>query len=164
MQSFREGPMRTTRRMRHVSLALLAVLGCHRATPYDRPLPPVRVQTVGPAGGKGAVRYSGRVEAQTQVTLAFKVGGYVSTITQVAVDDVGRRLVQSGDVVRNVQVMATIRKADYSTKLDELRGARDHAKAAAANAKLELDRATQLLQQKVIPQAEFDTIKTRYDS
>ena len=149
--------------MRLLSLALLA-LGCHRETPYPRPLPPVRVQTVGPAGAKGAVRYSGRVEAQTQVTLAFKVGGYVSTITQVPRDSGGRRLVQAGDVVRNGQVLATIRKADYSTKLDELRGARDHAKAAAANAKQELDRATQLLQQKVIPQAEFDTIKTRYDS
>jgi len=139
-------------------------LGCHRSTPYEKPLLPVRVQNVGPVGAKGAVRYSGRVEAQTQVTLAFKVGGYVSTITQVSRDNDGRRLVQAGDVVRSGQVLATIRKADYSTKLDELRGARDHAKAATANAKLELDRATQLLQQKVIPQAEFDTVKTRYDS
>src|SRR5262249_59187691 len=155
--------MRTTRLAHCLSLLALAWLargGCPRDAPYARPLPPVRVQTVGPAGARGAVRYSGRVEAQTQVTLAFKVGGYVSTITQVPRDGGERRLVQAGDVVRNGQVLATIRKADYSTRLDELRGARDHAKAAAANAKLELDRATQLLQQKVIPQAEFDTIKT----
>jgi multidrug efflux system membrane fusion protein len=112
----------------------------------------------------GTVRYSGRVEAQTQVTLAFKVGGYVGTITSVQADGRGRRLVQAGDVVKSGEVLATIRKADYSTKLDELRGARDHAKAAAANAKVDLDRGTELLRQQVIPQSEFDAIRARYDS
>jgi multidrug efflux system membrane fusion protein len=125
---------------------------------------PVRVQNIGPVGPKGAVRYSGRVEAQTQVTLAFKVGGYVRTIAQVAGDGGGRRLVQAGDGVRSGQVLATIRKADYSTKLDELRGSRDHAQAGAENAKLELDRATRLLEERVIPQADFDNVKTRHDS
>jgi RND family efflux transporter MFP subunit len=104
------------------------------------------------------------VEAKTQVTLAFKVGGYVGTITSVPGDGRGRRLVQAGDAVKSGEVLATIRKADYSTKLDELRGARDHAKAAAANAKLDLERATQLLRQQVIPQSEFDAITARYDS
>jgi multidrug efflux system membrane fusion protein len=104
------------------------------------------------------------VEAQTQVTLAFKVGGYVDAITSVPADGRNRRLVQAGDPVKRGEVLATIRKADYSTKLDELRGARDHAKAAAANAKVDLERATQLLRQQVIPQSEFDAIRTRYDS
>jgi multidrug efflux system membrane fusion protein len=145
-------------------LACACAFGCHRSSPYPKPLLPVRVQSIGPAGPKGAVRYSGRVEAQTQVTLAFKVGGYVHTITQVPGNGGGRRFMQAGDRVRSGQVLATIRKADYSTRLDELRGARDHARANAANAKLELDRGAQLLQQRVIPQADFDNIKARYDS
>jgi multidrug resistance efflux pump len=67
------------------------------------------------------------------VTLAFKVGGYVGAITSTPGDGRGGRLVQAGDAVKSGEVLATIRKADYSTKLDELRGARDHANAAAAN-------------------------------
>ena len=140
------------------------VLGCNRPTPYAKPILPVRVQKVGPGEPKGTVRYSGRVEAQTQVTLAFKVGGYLRTITQVPREGGGRRLAQAGDRVRDGQVLATIRQADYSSKLEELRGARDHAKAAATNAKLEFDRATQLLQERVISQSDFDGTKARYDS
>jgi len=156
---------RPARYLGHLSVAWLALAGCHRATSDNRPPPPVRVQTVGPAGRIGAVRYSSRVEAQTQVTLAFKVGGYVGTITSVPpAAGRGRRLVQAGDVVKSGEVLATIRKADYSTKLDELRGARDHAKATAANAKVDLGRATELLRQQSIPQSEFDAARTRYDS
>jgi multidrug efflux system membrane fusion protein len=110
------------------------------------------------------VRYSGRFEAQTQVTLAFKVGGYVSGIALVPQGGSERRLVQAGDEVHTGEVLATIRKSDYSTRLDELRGARDNARAAAMNAKLDLDRATRLLQQNAIPQAQFDSIKARHDS
>jgi len=145
-------------------LALAPLTACHRTESYERPLLPVRVQTVAPAGAKGAVRYSGRFEAQTQVTLAFKVGGYVSAIALEPQGGGGRRLIQAGDVVRSGEVLATIRKSDYSTKLDELRGARDDARAAAASAKLDLDRATRLLQQNAIPQAQFDSIRARHDS
>src|SRR5262252_5514275 len=123
-------------------LPLVSLISCHRTNPDERPLLPVRVQSVAPAGPSGAVRYSGRFEAQTQVTLAFKVGGYVSAIASVAQDGSGRRLVQAGDDVRSGQVLATIRKSDYATRLDELRGARDNARAASMNAKLDLDRAT----------------------
>ena len=148
----------------HLLSLALPLTACHRTTPDDRPLLPVRVQSVAPAGAKGAVRYSGRFEAETQVTLAFKVGGYVSTIAQVSRGAGGLRLIQAGDVVRSGEVLATIRKADYSTRLDELRGARDNARAAAMNARLDLDRAMKLLQQNAIPQAQFDSIKARHDS
>ena len=147
-----------------LSLALAPLMACHRAPADERSLLPVRVQSVASAGARGAVRYSGRFEAQTQVTLAFKVGGYVSTIAQVAREGGTPRLIQAGDDVRTGETLATIRKADYSTKLDELRGARDNARAAALNSKLDLDRATQLLKQNAIPQAQFDSIKARYDS
>src|SRR5262249_4349075 len=150
--------------LRFLPLALMPLTACHRTPPDERPLLPVRVQNVAPAGATGAVRSSGSFEAQTQVTLAFKVGGYVSAIAFVPRAGGGRRLIQAGDDVRTGQVLATIRKADYSTKLDELRGARDNAQAAARNAKLDLDRATQLLQQNAIPQAQFDSVRARHDS
>ena len=73
------------------------------------PGPGARVQKVAPAGARGAVRYSGRFEAQTQVTLAFKVGGYVSTIVQVSRESGAPRLIQSGDVVRNGSIPSTTR-------------------------------------------------------
>jgi RND family efflux transporter MFP subunit len=152
-----------TRCMGCLFLGLGVLTACHRP-PDQRPLLPVRVQSVAPAGARGAVRYSGRFEAQTQVTLAFKVGGYVSTIAQVSRESGARRLIQAGDAVRSGDVLATLRKGDYSTKLDELRGARDNARAAAVNAKLDLDRAAQLLRQNAMPQAQFDSVKARHDS
>jgi multidrug efflux system membrane fusion protein len=140
------------------------LIGCHRSAAYSRPLTPVRVHRVVAVGPRRGVRYSGRVEAATQVTLAFKVGGYVRTITRTSRGDGRRRLLQAGDPVRSSAVLAVIRKSDYATKLDELRGTRDHARASVVNAKLELDRATELLPQKVIPQAEYDSYKARYDA
>jgi multidrug efflux pump subunit AcrA (membrane-fusion protein) len=71
------------RRILLLPLVLAPLAACRRGPADERPLLPVRVQSVAPAEGKGAVRYSGRFEAQTQVTLAFKVGGYVSSIALV---------------------------------------------------------------------------------
>src|SRR5262249_24280521 len=51
-----------------------------------------------------------------------------------------------------------------ATRLEELRGMRADMNAAVAKAKLDLDRALQLLGERVIPQAEYDAAKARYDS
>src|SRR5262249_1688148 len=132
--------------------------------PSPAPPPPVRAQVVAAAGPAGAVRYSGRITAATEVNLAFRVGGYVTAVTTTLQPDGTRRLLQAGDTVRRSAVLASIRRSDYATRLDELRGMREGLSASVAKAKLDLDRADNLLKQRVIAQAEYDAIKARYDS
>src|SRR5262249_39562977 len=117
------------------------LVGCRNDPGDTRPPPPVRVQVVAGAGPAHAVRYSGRVIAATEVNVAFRVGGYVSAVTTTIRPDGTRRLLQAGDPVRRSAILAAIRRSDYSTRLDELRGMRADMNAAVAKAKLDLDRA-----------------------
>src|SRR5262245_37272172 len=144
--------------------ASMLPVGCRGGETYVRPAPPVRVQAVSTAGPAGAVRYSGRIVAATEVTLAFRVGGYVTAVTTTVQPDGSHRLLQAGDPVRRSTVLASLRRNDYATRVDELRGMREGLKASVAKAKLDLDRADDLLKQRVIPQAEYDAAKARYDS
>jgi multidrug efflux system membrane fusion protein len=104
------------------------------------------------------------VQAQTQVELAFKVGGYVRAVAEATDAGGKRRLLQAGDRVRRGAVLASVRESDYQSHLAELRGMRDDTRAAVAKARLDLGRAETLREQKVIPQAELDTSRARLDS
>lgn len=141
----------------------LSTAGCRRGEAYERPIQPVRVQVVGPSGQAGAIRYSGRVAAVTEVTVEFRVGGYVTSITSTQRADGTRRLLQAGDPVRRTSLLASLRRSDYATRSDELRGMRAGLHASVIKAKLDLDRAQVLLQQRVMAQAEYDAVKARYD-
>jgi RND family efflux transporter MFP subunit len=143
---------------------LVALAGCARREEAERPLTAVRVEAVAAPPASAGVPYSGVVQAQTQVDLAFKVGGYVRAVAEVT-DGVGkRRLLQAGDRVRWGAVLASVRESDYQSRLAELRGMRDDTRAAVAKARLDLERAGTLREQKVIPQAELDGIQARLDS
>lgn len=144
--------------------ATVAVPACHRSDAYDRPPPAVRVATVAVADGGGVVRYSGRVEAHTEVDLAFRVGGYVTTIATTPAQEGGQRLLQAGDPIRRGAVLAVVRQDDYTRRYEELRGMRDDARAALAKAKLDLQRSERLLAEGAIAQAEYDAVKARHDS
>src|SRR5262249_12360237 len=144
--------------MREAPLIWLVVpallISCRSGSGYTRPPPPVRVQVVGGAGPAHAVRYSGRGIAATEVSVAFRVGGYINAVTTTIRPDGTRRLLQAGDPVRRSAILAAIRRSDYATRLDELRGMRADMNAAVAKAKLDLDRALQLLGEPVLPQRE----------
>jgi len=148
-----------------LALAVIGVAsGCRAGDRYSRPPSPVRVQVVASTGPASPVRYGGRVAAATEVNLAFRVGGYVSAIAATTQPDGTRRLLQAGDPVRRSAVLASLRRSDYATRFDELRGMREGLTASVTKAKLDLDRAQNLLEERVIPQADFDAAKARYDS
>src|SRR5262249_30229504 len=102
-------------------VATAAIAGCRRSDAYRQPLPVVRVQTVAEADRGGVLRFSGRVDAQMQVNLAFRVAGYVDSIASLTTADGARRLVQAGDPVRRGAILAVVRQSDYARKYDELR-------------------------------------------
>jgi multidrug efflux pump subunit AcrA (membrane-fusion protein) len=95
-----------------VLVGALLTLGCHRGEVYVRALPPVRVRMVVAPGPAGAVRYSGRVAAETEVTLSFKVEGYITAIAQAKRPDGTGRAIQAGDPVSRSAVLAAIRRSD----------------------------------------------------
>lgn len=134
------------------ALAALGLLqGCGKAETKERQPKPVRARAVEKlAAGGGAARYSAHIRPNSQVELAFKVGGYVEQIAQ-ARDASGQwRYLQAGDVVARGAVLARLRQSDYAAKVNqaasqqgEARSALDtsHAQLAEARASVETSRA-----------------------
>lgn len=112
-----------------VSLGL--TFGCTKAETKERPLKPVRVKAAEKrAAATGGVRYSASIRPNSQVELAFKVGGYVEGLAQVHDAGGGWRYLQAGDVVSRGTVLARIRQSDYLAKVNQA-GAQ-HAEARSA--------------------------------
>jgi multidrug efflux system membrane fusion protein len=96
-------------------LALLVVIaGCRRAEMPAPPATPVRTEAAEPPAGRNTLRYAATIQPNVQITLAFRVSGYVSEVLQVSGVDGRRRAVQEGDVVAAGTVLARVRQLDYS--------------------------------------------------
>src|SRR6266545_3059869 len=102
-----------------VILLASGAAGCRKAATNLPSLTPVKVQAVEMLSGSDELRYSANVEADTQVTLAFKVGGYIDRLHQVRGTDNRERDVQEGDFVPAGTALARVRQADYEVKIDQ---------------------------------------------
>ncbi|MBI1760005.1 MAG: efflux RND transporter periplasmic adaptor subunit [Acidobacteria bacterium] len=159
-------------------LAAAAAVGCRNAKAYEKPLTPVRVQAVQPytpdAESSGA-RYSATIRPAQQLELAFKHGGYLQELLQVRGADGRLRAVQEGDWIRRGTVLARLRAADFTVKvngaqaqLNEAQAARDtsqaqlaETEAALRQAQRDLERATNLFEADSLTRPEFDAAKTK---
>ncbi len=161
-----------------VGLPLSFLVGC-----AETPIPsadvvrPVKTLVV-TAGDDTHVRsFPGQIEASKRVELAFQVPGLLVKLP-----------VKEGQKVAKDEVIAELRKDEFQARLKSLQGQLDQARASltalragerpeerlrresqvrAANARLEnaraeLNRATQLVQNRTIPRAEFELIETAY--
>jgi RND family efflux transporter MFP subunit len=72
-------------------------------------------------GEGGGARYSATIVPLTEVPVAFKVDGYVTSIKQVRGANGKMRNLQGGDTVRAGEVLARIRKVDYTNPVDQQR-------------------------------------------
>jgi RND family efflux transporter MFP subunit len=127
-----------------LSVALLAACGRDEAEPAPD-IRPVRVITVENRTGGDAVSLTGTVQAQTEVNLAFRIGGRMV-----------ERLVNVGDVVKAGQPIARL---DPENERNDLRSAEAAVAAAAgqlAEARNNYDRQRTLF-------ADGWTTKVRYD-
>ncbi len=136
---------------------------CNQAT-EKKPLQAVRVEAVASIASQSLVPYGGTALAQTQVDLAFQVGGYVQSIGTVAGARGRPRALQAGDRVTKGMALAMLRESDYRAKVAELNGMRSDAGFAYMRAKSDYERARTLIAQGSISQAEFDSVKARYGS
>ena len=126
-------------------LIALTLGGCakhetHEALPSAVEVAPVRQISEG-----GGLRYSATVEPDTQVSIAFRVSGYVETVA-----------VEEGDHVAKGAVLARIRRSDYAEKLGQATASTAEAQAALEQAKSDLARAQKLFAANALTKPELD--------
>lgn len=145
-------------------LAALAAGGCKEPPPYEQPLTPVTVAKAESSATGTSVRYSATVKPSVELTLAFKVAGYVDDILK-RPGDLGRlRDVQEGDYVEKGAALARVRQSDYQQNVAQIRAGVAEATAAYDHAKLEYDRASRLFDKQSLTRPELDAAKARLDA
>ena len=97
---------------------------------------PVRAEAAVPPPARNTFQYAATIQPQAQISLAFRVPGYVSEILKRPGLGGHFRLVQEGDVVEAGTVLARVRQLDYSVDASrahaQLREAEaDHTRALA---------------------------------
>jgi RND family efflux transporter MFP subunit len=157
------GAGRGARAGRTIVFALgVAAAGCGRARGSKAPTP-VRVTTVEDVVARPPSHYGGTVRADTQIELAFKVGGYVGSVASVT-SAKGGRLLREGDRVKKGEVLATLRQDDYALRVAELDGVRAQAEAAFKQAKIDHERTAKLFEQGALSRAEYDATAARLEA
>ena len=141
-------------RVSKILLALtLATTACRQQQPAADVAAAVETITVKTAAGATGIRYSATVEPDQQVSVAFRVGGYVDAVN-----------VEEGDRVKQGQVLARIRQSDYREKFGQAAAAKSEAEAGLAQAKLDLERAQNLFAANALTKPELDAAIARYDA
>jgi RND family efflux transporter MFP subunit len=124
-----------------VLVSLGSMVGCSKAESKEKPPKPVRVKAVEKRSTGNGVHYSASIRPNSQVDMAFKVGGYVETITQVR-DAVGQwRYLQAGDVVTKGTVLARLRQSDYLAKVNQASSQQAEARSALATTNAQIAEA-----------------------
>jgi RND family efflux transporter MFP subunit len=113
--------------------------GCHASESYQKPLTPVLLEQVHSESMARTRRYSAVVEPVSRVDLAFRVGGYVTSLARV-----GGRLIQEGDPVASGAILASVRAEDFEARVSQARAAVAEAEAARVAASSALARAEAL--------------------
>ena len=141
------------------------VAGCERATSQHPHAPtPVRVASVVTLEESGGLKYSANIDALTQVTLAFKSGGYVDRIVERRGADGRMRILQVGDRVTQGEVLARVREGDYTDRVNAAKASLDQAQASYEKAKLDFDRGSNLYKTDSFTKAQYDAVKAALDS
>ncbi len=153
--------------------------GCNRETPnLDKGPAPVRVATVESYTSQDTERYSASIAPYSQVTLAFRVAGYIESIHQVRGADGRTRNAGPGDLVTQGTLLASVRQKDYDYQVNQAEGqvaeaqrSEDAAKsqlaqaeAGAAKASQDFERARALFESKSLTKVDYDAAKAQHDA
>lgn len=138
--------------------------GCGSDRPPARQPVPVRVAAAGTLEDVGGLRYSANIDAFSQVTLAFKSGGFVDRIVERKGADGRIRVLQAGDRVSQGDVLAHVRDSEYVDRVNSAKAQVDQAQANYDKAKLDFERATNLYKSDSFTKAQYDGAKASYDA
>lgn len=133
---------------RGVMAGLLGVvlIGCDDGGPAaEAPVRPVRVTTVEERAAEQRVTLSGQIEAQTEVSLGFRIGGRIV-----------ERLVDVGEQVTAGQLLARLDPSDEENALRSARAALSAAESQLVEASGNYDRQAQLLDRGFTTRQRFD--------
>jgi RND family efflux transporter MFP subunit len=159
--------------------ALVASGGCgKKKVEAAAPPVPVKVETVATQDVRQSWRYSGQILAKTQVKLAFKQAGYVSSLHKVRDADGHWRDIQVGDSVPAGTVLARVRQNEYQASLNQAIGQErsmggslgssqadlEQAKASREKAELDFKRAESLYAAKAMTRPDYDEAVNQYHS
>ncbi len=103
-----------------------------------------------PAPPVGASFLSGQTEAHRRSTLTPKVSSIVTRV-----------LVRDGDMVKNGQALVVLDTQDFALRTQQAEAALQAAKVQLDSAKLDWNRTKSLLDEKAVPQAQFDMVDAR---
>lgn len=145
-------------------LLLAALPGCSQPAQASEPQPiPVKVERAATLASATESRYSGALEPESRVDLAFRVNGYVAELAEIDTAR-GRRPIDKGDFVKKGTVLARVRASDYVQKLKTAQAQLSEARANQALASEELARARRLFAGGAIAKAELDSKLAHADS
>ena len=145
-----------------ILVGFAACVGCREEVAIEQPIPSVLVRKAEPYAGTDTVRYTGAIEPNLRVDVAFKYGGYVETLMQVPAG--GRsRPVQDGDTVSRGAVLATLRAADFTEKRNQAQSQLRQAQVSLDYATTEFARAERLFNEKSLTKADLDGAKAKLD-
>lgn len=134
---------------RRAATAFALLLGTACGPAEEPPTPeirPVRAIVVDESAGGETVTLTGRIEAQEEVNLAFRVGQRMV-----------ERNVNVGDRVEAGQLVARLESTTFDNSVATARANLAAAQAGAADARLDYDRQRQLFERGVAPRARFES-------
>lgn len=155
-----------------ILFSFLVLAGCHKKTAPEKNVTPVKAAAVDLYQPASGTRYSATILPGKQVSLSFRVTGFVTSIHSV----LGRQ-VEPGDIVPGGTVLARLRAQDYDHSAaqaqSQLEAAQETQRSAAAQlaqsrasqAKAEADfhRAKILFEQQSMTRPEFDAARAQLD-
>ncbi|MBG0791416.1 MAG: efflux RND transporter periplasmic adaptor subunit [Desulfovibrionaceae bacterium] len=144
--------------MKNIILLLSLVIftaGCGNGEEVAKPEPvrPVRVFATSDKNHLDSRTYPGKVKASKEASLAFRLSGEVVELN-----------VNEGDYVKKGQLIAMIDQRDYLAAVADYEAQLVGAYSTLKEAKLNIERSTKLLQQKIISQSSFDTAQSNYET
>lgn len=126
---------------------VFALAACGEAPPPPAETSrPVKTVVVEGAGGSGMREFPGRIDANRQAELSFRVGGTVNAVH-----------VREGDWVQEGQLLAELDKTDYQIRVD-------NRQAQFDSAEKNYQRARELVSGGAISQMDFDRLEANYKS
>jgi membrane fusion protein, multidrug efflux system len=135
-------------------LALVWLSACQRESETAAPeVRPVRTVTIAKRDSGKAVTYTGRIEAETETRLAFRIAGRMI-----------ERPVNLGDEVKPGQVLAELEPQDELNALRSAQAAVVAAEAQFTQAKSNFDRQQSLLPGGATPRARYEQAKQELET
>lgn len=141
-------------------LASGALAGCGSSP--EKTLTPVRVQQVTSGVTEGPLRFTATVNPYSQVSLEFKVDGYVREILQVKGADGRMRDIQEGDEVTKGSALAKIDDTEYASKVTEAKSQLAEARASLEKSSAEFERATILFSTESVTINDYDQAREEF--